>query len=264
MSQTGDKKPRGRPPGAKSKGPKKVRENQIFAELPLQHEISDSESDYESVSGNATSKITRDFTVTLEKIKRNIDRQLSKLEDHFNNAILELRATVTELRDENTALNSKCSQLESRIVTLEKTVESHAHQINVQERFSRRNNVRIVGRQFNSSEDCLAIASEIFKEIEGKDRKIERAHRDGRVTPGKPRHILVKLAFYSDKVDIMKKAREALKDKPYFVVDDLTKIDLNEKRKWAPRVKDLFAAGIRLRFTGGKWRSADGKPFKFE
>ncbi|KAJ8018113.1 hypothetical protein HOLleu_44072 [Holothuria leucospilota] len=65
------------------------------------------------------------------------------------------------------------------------------------------------------------------------------------------------------KVDIMKKRRTVLNGKPFSIVDDLTKMDLTERKKWAPQVKQLYDSGTRLRFSGGKWRDSAGKSYIF-
>ena len=62
----------------------------------------------------------------------------------------------------------------------------------------------------------------------------------------------------------MRNRRQALQGENFFIVDDLTRVDLAEKKKWAPQVKVLYDRGTRLRFAGGKWRDSAGKPFVFE
>ncbi|KAJ8035188.1 hypothetical protein HOLleu_22331 [Holothuria leucospilota] len=61
----------------------------------------------------------------------------------------------------------------------------------------------------------------------------------------------------------MKNAREALNGEEYYIVDDLTKVDLAEKKKWSGKVSELYSSGVRLRFSGGCWRQSNGKPFDF-
>lgn len=62
----------------------------------------------------------------------------------------------------------------------------------------------------------------------------------------------------------MKHRRAALEDQGYFIVDDLTKSDLSEKKKWAAQVKGLYESGTKLRFTGSGWRDSSGKPYEFQ
>lgn len=99
------------------------------------------------------------------------------------------------------------------------------------------------------------------------DVEVERAHRDGRVYRGKgaprPRHILVKLLRYTDKVNLLKCWRQSLKDESYRVVEDLTKIDHEEKKKWSQEVSDLYEKGVKLRFSGGMWRDRRGNKAPF-
>ena len=92
--------------------------------------------------------------------------------------------------------------------------------------------------------------------------KVERAHRDGKKVE-KPRHILVKLLSYREKAEIMKKAREVLKNEKCYIVDDLTRADLAEKKKYKKEVQDLFAKGTKLRFYAGAWRGNGGVPYFF-
>ena len=94
--------------------------------------------------------------------------------------------------------------------------------------------------------------------------KVERAHRDGRKVDGRPRHVLVKMLSYRDKVEIMKKTREVLKGENFFIIDDLTQSDLQEKRKWAKQAQELYLAGTKLRFFAGKWRQAGGTSYVFQ
>ncbi|XP_071483932.1 protein SpAN-like [Diadema antillarum] len=74
------------------------------------------------------------------------------------------------------------------------------------------------------------------------DIKVERAHRDGK-RGEKPRHILVKVLSYREKVDIMKNARKKLDKENFYITDDLTRADLDEKRRWSKQVQHLYAQG---------------------
>ena len=104
----------------------------------------------------------------------------------------------------------------------------------------------------------------IFQRKFDGEMKVERAHRDGKKLEGKPRHVLVKLLSYRDKVEIMKSSRVVLKDEKFFIVDDLTKKDLEEKRKYREEVQGLYQHGTKLRFFAGKWRLAGGVAYEFK
>ena len=62
---------------------------------------------------------------------------------------------------------------------------------------------------------------------------------------------------------VMRNRRTALEGQNFFIVDDLTKADLQEKKKWTPQVTELYTRGTKLRFSGGKWRDHSGKPYNF-
>lgn len=206
---------------------------------------------------------TETLATSLDNAMGEINKQLQKIRKDFSKAIADHDKAIEELKTENSELKSKCESLEARIAALEDSQGAHSELINKQERFSRRNNFRIVGLKTESDEDPIKMASEVITKIGIPNCKIERAHRDGRNVPGRDRHLLVKLSYYQDKVTIMKNARQSLSDESFYVIDDLTKMDLKEKRKWSQKVNQLFQQGTKLRFFGGCWRQANGKPYVF-
>ena len=157
--------------------------------------------------------------------------------------------------------------MEKEIVELQLEVQRNKVANNKSERFSRRNNVRLVGvpeAPQGVREDPVTIVEEILHTKFNVNTKVERAHRDGRKVDGRPRHILLKFLSYREKVDVMRRARETLRDENYFFTDDLTPTDLEEKKKWSKRVQEMYNKGTKLRFFSGKWRQAGGIPFNFE
>lgn len=61
----------------------------------------------------------------------------------------------------------------------------------------------------------------------------------------------------------MKKAKQALRNEKFYVVEDLTKTDLAEKSRLSRQVSELFQQGVILRFSDGVWRDGNGKPYVF-
>ena len=61
----------------------------------------------------------------------------------------------------------------------------------------------------------------------------------------------------------MRSWRQCLNDESYKIVDDLTKIDLEEKKRWTQEVSELYKNGVKLRFVGGLWRDRHGKKAPF-
>ncbi|KAJ8034296.1 hypothetical protein HOLleu_21073 [Holothuria leucospilota] len=192
-----------------------------------------------------------------------IHAELQKIRKEFGKAIELHKKQIKELQQENKSLKERCGTLEADLTNIKATQKEHTDQLNKQERHSRRSNVRIVGYKTTENEDCMKIAKEVFQKVGVPDCKIERAHRDGRIVRGRDRHILVKLSFFQDKVAITQNARQALAEDNFFITEDLTKLDLAEKKKWRTKVNDLFQDGVRLRFYAGCWRSRGGKPYDF-
>ena len=142
--------------------------------------------------------------------------------------------------------------------------------INKLERQSRRSNILIIGIKEMPGENVEEIVTHILQnKFSREDIEIERAHRDGKKrhprgneTP-RPRHILVKLLRYKDKVEIMKMSRQTLRNELYHIVEDLTAADLEEKKRHSDTVSALYKQGVKLRFIAGVWRDRNGKPADF-
>ena len=212
----------------------------------------------------------RDLTTKFENtIKEAVESVISKLKEVETNlgASLEFEhQRVNNLQKNQDEMEKKVSEMEKEISSLKSQMEKFESAANKNERFSRRNNIRLVGipeLPEGQREDCVQIAEDTLRVHFNIERKVERAHRDGRKVEGRQRHILIKLLSYRDKIEIMKKNREVLKNKSFFIVDDLTPVDLREKQKWSKQVQDLYKAGTKLRFYAGKWRQAGGTEYIF-
>ena len=200
----------------------------------------------------------------IDSVAQKITAELQEIKAEFGKAIEHNFSILEELKNENSALKTKCSELENRVTQLENSVTAHSVSLNNQERLSRRNNLRVVGYNYRDDENCLDIATAVMEKVGVSNPKIERAHRDRRgvSSEGHSGHILIKLTFYQDKVMVMKNCRHSLANDEFFITDDLTASDLQEKRKFAKDVSELYSRGIKLRFYGGNWRRS-GKPYDF-
>lgn len=131
--------------------------------------------------------------------------------------------------------------LRQHTATIDQQLAEHNDMLNKLERFSRRTNIMIIGLPQNKDEDCLALASRFIQDKFGMANvKLERAHRDGPKLPGKSQHLLIKLNCYQDKINILRQQRQLLSTEAYFCVEDLTKQDLGEKRRWKSEVSKAY------------------------
>lgn len=213
-------------------------------------------------------KATQNFEAM---IRSTMDTFLSKLHDVEANMAASIefeRERINDLEDKQDRMEKKIHDMENEITHLKSEVEIHTIAANKNERFSRRNNVRLIGipePQEGQREDCIQITEDILKTKFGIQSKVERAHRDGRKNDqGKSRHILIKFLSYRDKIEVMRNTRNILTGERYFITDDLTPLDLKEKQKWVKQVQELYQSGVKLRFYAGKWRQLGGTLYKFD
>lgn len=172
---------------------------------------------------------------------------------------------TTDLEQRVEPLEKKINHFEKKIQEHELLLQRAAEADNKQERFSRKNNVRLIGLKEEHNENSMEMAKSVLNRHFGMEHpKIERAHRDGpKMAPGKPRHFLIRMLSYQDKRYVMSQQRNALADTGMYIIDDLTKADREEKKKWAPKVQEAFSRGIRYHFSSGKWRDRTGNVAPF-
>ena len=91
------------------------------------------------------------------------------------------------------------------------------------------------------------------------DGEIEYAHRTGKPTKDRPRHIIAR--FYSRDVrgDVMRAARKKLENTPLRLIDDLTREDMAVKQRVRPFMEELYGKNRRPSFRNGRLY-AEGKP----
>ena len=145
-----------------------------------------------------------------------------------------MRAETKELRSENTRTKQKLDSLEEKVKSINISQTQYGEKLNNHERFSRKNNIRILGMRFSPNENCISKSTEYLGNLLQRDVKIERAHRYGRAPTGKDRHILVRCSFYQDKCDILKTAKASSRSSNIYIIEDLTPLHLKEKRNGQP------------------------------
>ncbi|XP_078701289.1 uncharacterized protein LOC144927618 [Branchiostoma floridae x Branchiostoma belcheri] len=198
-------------------------------------------------------------------LEENLEKNVEMLESRLERNEEKSRELETKLRE----VERQTTEGSERVKSATEEIADLQRKCNKLERFSRRNNIRIIGRKVERGENCLITVQKILREKFGRtDIKIERAHPDG--PPNKhggdktPQHILFKVNCYQDKIHLMKASRKQLKTENYYFTDDLTAADLQEKRKWRDKVKEAYEHGNKYRFFNGLWRDSQGKPVSFE
>lgn len=220
----------------------------------------------ESIGSENQYEFNQYIKQALEKLITGQDELKKELSD-IKYALNSQGEDIQQLKEETKLLDTKTNNAWDSIRLNKGYIEELYDNVNKLERQSRRNNIRLGGYPEQRGENVHEIVESIFQEkFEREDIEIERAHRDGKIHTGpnaRPRHILIKLLRYQDKVDIMKMKKDKLKKEDIYFIDDLTGKDLSEKKKWASRVKVLYKQGIYFRFVAGFWRDNKGRKAPF-
>lgn len=224
-----------------------------------------------SSSGNGQQQPRRDesadssnFELFVRQTLTEIKQTTFTLQDKMNNfeTLIEFESQRTSKIEEKTiVMETKVRELDKMIKKHDATLVKMADAENKLERFSRRNNIRVVGLKEKTGEKPEEVVKKLFRDKFNMEHcKVERAHRDGKIMDGdRPRHMLVKLLSFQEKLEILRGQRKALEEYAIYIVDDLTKKDLEEKRKFKEVVKSAYDRGTRYHFSAGKWRGRNGQ-----
>ena len=203
----------------------------------------DSESDEEEVKfedfvkheleflhNSMTTVITNQQTLT-ERLDK-FEKQVTHVDKKVKETISSLEFTqkdVQDLKNDNALLKLESKKVENALQAAETNLRNLIEQQNNLERFSRRNNLRLVGYEepYNEAptEPMTIVKRVLTEKFHMSDVIIEKAHRTGKKS-AKPRQIIFKLNNYEDKMTIFSKKRGALIDVSYYFTDDITDMDL--------------------------------------
>ena len=178
-----------------------------------------------SASSDATGPEITELTTTalagyFKAATANFELMIKKAMDSLLESVQKVEKTleaessrIDELEKKNANLETKTKEIEKEIEDMKITLSRHTSDANKAERFSRRNNFRIVGipeAKVNEREDGPKLVEYVIRENFEMDIKVERAHRDGRKAD-RPRHILVKMLSYRDMKNAWKMHVETLR-----------------------------------------------------
>lgn len=122
-----------------------------------------------------------------------INSELVQIQKDYSRIFEEHRKELDALKADNAYLRQEITSLQKSSDEHTQMIDEHANMINQQERFSRRNNIGIVGLKSHKDEDCIKLATDVFAKAEITNCRIESAQRDDRHVQGRQRHLLVKV-----------------------------------------------------------------------
>lgn len=167
-------------------------------------------------------------------------------QEEVDNIKVDIASTKTELAEvkvSNTSLSNEVQSLKSKLLALE--------------RYSRNYNIRIGGVLESYGKDCMPHVVSIlgklgYSEVSCRNQ-IEIAHRTGRKTLKRPRHIIFKCFSRPFRADVLRqgKRNRAIFNDIYFI-EDLTKEDQDLKQKALPLMSAGYEDGKKVTFRAGK------------
>ena len=193
------------------------------------------------------------------------EKIVEKLEEKLNDKMTEMNNRMDLLVYDNVQLKEENDKLKDRLDKNEKVARSAMEKSNMNEQYSRKNNIKIMGVVEEDDETEERLTEKINNILDAKtgvsinENKIVAIHR----IPGKsgmPKPVLIKLMNNNEKTKIMKK-RKLMKLAGYRLVDDVTK----QNTKLITRLNlhaDIDSAWY---FNGNVFaKTAKGKHFRFD
>jgi len=217
------------------------------------------EEDFESFVRDTLATINSNIE-DIKKIQSNLSKDVAELKDRvscnqktLDSLNLKYEKINGELFDYSNKTDelSKCvsSQMES-IDDLKVQLASYKERCLNLERYSRDFNLRFLNIPEEQDEDCIAKLQDILYETLGYEATIENAHRTGRRRPGKPRHIIAKFLYRTERRKVLLN-RKNLSDNVW-IIEDLIKEDVDKKKSYQDIMKKAYQEGKKPRFTHGK------------
>lgn len=249
----------------------------------IQKQLDQLSADIQQTRGEFKSLMTKDemktfinstiqnmTTVLQAKLEESLGQKIAdkidaEIEEKVKEKLGDVHGRLDILTFENVQLREEVDQLKSRLDKSEQKVEAAAQKANMNEQYSRKNNVKIMGVVEEEEETEESLTKKVQHILESKtgikvvESKIMALHR----IPGKsgmPKPVLLKLTNNSEKSKIMKKRRE-MKRAGYRLVDDVTKQNTMLINRLTQH-KDIESAWY---FNGNVFgKSKTGKRYKFE
>ena len=219
----------------------------------------------EEMKSFITDTVTAMFSKVQKKLEKRVEETIEeKLEEKLNDKLTELNDRLDSLVHENVQLREANDKLKGRIDRSEKVAKVAMEKSNMNEQYSRKNNIKIMGVEGDdeTEEELTEKVNNILRAKTGVTINVNKIMAIHRI-PGKsgmPKPVLIKLMNNNEKTKIMKK-RKLMKQAGYRLVDDVTK----QNTKLISRLNlhtDIDSAWY---FNGNVFaKTTGGKRFKFD
>ena len=160
---------------------------------------------------------------------------------------------LTDVEKKSKTLSTSSKSQENHISAMETQIKTLESEVNSLERYTRAFNLRFLNIPESDDENCRVKLGELLEQhfqISGDN--VEIAHRTGKKRESGPRHLIARFHSRAVRNEVIRLARTSEPRPPFVVIDDLTRSDLEEKRRVAPAMERLYQQGKRPRFLAGK------------
>ena len=171
-------------------------------------------------------------------------------------------AITTENRDKVSALSANLDGCKDDLAAAKSTISNLEEELLKLQRCTRGFNIRVLGIAETQKEDCRAKVHEVLKTHFGYEGDIiENAHRLPARNQATLKPIIARFHSRATRGEIMRVARDSLKESGIRFTDDLTAADMAEKRRVQPYMDKLWRENKRPSFRGGRL-FAEGRPVR--
>lgn len=185
------------------------------------------------------------------KVSRNYESLglLNKQFESLNLKYEKLNGSVFENSERIDDVEDRLSTNKDSIEGLQTKLNEYKERCLHLERYSRDFNLRFLNIPEEPEEDCVDKLQNILYDILGYQANIENAHRTGRRRPGKPRHIIAKFLYRTERRKVFTN-RKNLGDNVW-IIEDMIKEDVDKKKLYQDLMKKAYLEGKKPRFHHG-------------
>ena len=171
-------------------------------------------------------------------------------------------AITTDNRDKVSALSANLDGCKDDLAAAKSTIHNLDEELLKLQRYTRGFNIHALGIAETQKEDCRAKVHEVLKTHFGYEGDIiENAHRLPALNQAALKPIIARFHSQATRGEIMRVARDSLKESGIQFTDDLTAADMAEKRQGQPYMAKLWRENKRPSFRGGRL-FAEGRPVR--
>ena len=183
----------------------------------------------------------------LKSLIENDQKEIFKRIEHLESENFELKQSNEELKKSLSDMKDESKTNHDLISTIENDVKLNSIKTNNNEQYSRKNNIRIFGLpQVDKKEDPTKVVLSFIKEKLNlkhfEMKEIEAAHRVGISRNNRPQAMIIRFARRDSRMEVLKN-RKCLKNSPFVVTEDLTRLNvlLLNRAKNHPRIDQAWS-----------------------